>query len=289
MAMRIVRDVVFAEPKVGYNAGQGPLEPHPIKLDAYLPDQPGPRPALVLAFGGAFHRGSKESDAFSDENGNTSTAMAEYCRIFAERGMAAFSLQYRLAQTDPEPVARPVLQRPEAVPLMRAKIVRQMLGLPPITAIDMARGMEAAYEDIAEGARYVIAHAGELGVDASRVVLGGFSAGGRGALYAAYAKAVPVAATVSISGPMAPEDVAHWVKPGGRKPPLLMVTGEKDLEHVMAQTPAMLDTLASAGVDTEWCQVPARTHFYPSSSVAADGRTVLETIDAALTRWGCRG
>lgn len=288
MPVRIVRDVVFAEPKVGYNEGRGPLRTYPIKLDAYLPDAPGPRPALVLAFGGAFHRGSKESDAFSDESGNTSTAMAEYCRIFAERGLATFSLQYRLAQTDPEPVAQPVLQRPEAVSLMRAKIVRQMLGLPPITALDMARGMEAAYEDVAEGARYVVSHAAELGVDPARVVLGGFSAGGRGALYAAYAKGVPVAAAVSISGPMEPEDVVHWVTTGGRKPPLLMVTGEKDLPHVVSQTPVMIENFAAAGVDTEWCRVPGATHFYPSSSVAADGRTVLDTIDAALARWGCR-
>lgn len=286
MAIRIVRDVVFAEPLVGYGGGQGALVPYPIKLDAYLPEGPGPNPALILAFGGAFHRGSKESDAFSDGVG-TSTAMAEYCRHFAERGLACFSLQYRLAQTDPAPVAAPVLQRPEAVSLARAVVVRQMLGLEPITVPDMARAMEAAYEDVATGVRYVIAHAAELGVDASRVVAGGFSAGGRAAVYAAFARQVPVAGVVSISGPMAPEDAAHWTQRGERRPPLLMVTGEKDLEHVLKTTPAMIDTLAGAGVATEWCKVPAATHFYSASSVAADGRTVLATVTAALQRWGC--
>lgn len=287
MAIRIVRDVVFAEPKVGYNGGRGPLQSYPIKLDAFLPDASGPRPALVLAFGGAFHRGSKESDAFSDGVG-TSTAMSDYCRRFAEMGLATFSLQYRLAQTDPEPVARPVLQRPEAVSLARATVVRQLLGLPPITVADMARGMEAAYEDVAEGARYVLAHAAELGVDPQRVVIGGFSAGGRAAVYAAYAKRVPVAGIVSISGPMAPEDVAHWARKGETQPPLLMVTGEKDLEHVVKQTPAMIEALGMAGAATEWCTVPGGTHFYPASSVTADGRSVFGAIDAALRRWGCR-
>lgn len=286
MGIRIVRDVVFAEPQVGYAGGQGSLAPYPIKLDAYLPERPGPNPALVLAFGGAFHRGSKESDAFSDGVG-TSTAMSEYCRHFAERGLACFSLQYRLAQTDPAPVAAPVLQRPEKVSLARASVVRQMLGLGPIAVSEMARAMEAAYEDVATGARYVIEHAAELGVDARRVVIGGFSAGGRGAVYAAYAKRVPVAGVVSISGPMAPEDALHWTRGGGPNPPLLMVTGEKDLEHVVASTPAMLDTLATAGVATEWCKVPAATHFYPSSSVASDGRTLLDTFTTALQRWGC--
>lgn len=286
MAIRIVRDVVFAAPQVGYGGGQGALVPYPLKLDAYLPERPGPNPALVLAFGGAFHRGSKESDAFSDGVG-TSTAMAEYCRHFAERGLACFSLQYRLAQTDPAPVAAPVLQRPEAVSLARASVVRQMLGLGPITVPDMARAMEAAYEDVATGAQYVITNAGDLGVDAARVVVGGFSAGGRGAVYAAYARRVPVAGVVSISGPMAPEDAAHWARRGERHPPLLMVTGEKDLEHVVKSTPAMVDTLAGAGVAAEWCRVPGATHFYASSSVASDGRSVLDTITAALQRWGC--
>jgi len=286
MAIRIVRDVVFAAPQVGYGGGNGTLVPYPLKLDAYLPERAGPVPALVLAFGGAFHRGTKESDAFSDGVG-TSTAMADYCRHFAERGLACFSLQYRLAQTDPAPVTDPVLQRPEAVSLARASVVRQMLGLGPITVPDMARAMEAAYEDVATGARYVLAHADELGVDPRRVVIGGFSAGGRAAVYAAYARHVPVAGVVSISGPMAPEDAAHWARRGDKLPPLLAVTGEKDLDHVVKATPPMLDALASAGVVAEWCKVPAATHFYPASSVAADGRTVLETITAALKRWGC--
>jgi acetyl esterase/lipase len=285
MAIRIVRDVVFATPQVGFNGGKGPLAPYPIKLDAYLPEGSGPSPALVLAFGGAFHRGSKETDEFTDGVG-TSTPMSDYCRYYAERGYACFSLQYRLAQTDPEPPASPVLQRPEAVSLARASVVRQLLGLGPISVPDMARAMEAAYEDVATGVRYVIEKAGELGVDPARVVVGGFSAGGRAAVYTAYAKRVPVAGVVSISGPMAPEDAAHWVKRGAKHPPLLKVTGEKDLEHVVKSTPAMLETLGNAGVACEWCQVPAGTHFYAASATAADGRTVRDTITAALKRWG---
>ena len=113
------------------------------------------------------------------------------------------------------------------------------------------------------------------------------SAGGRAAVYAAYARKVPLAGVISISGPMAPDDASYWAKPGQKHPPLLMVTGEKDLEHVVKSTPPMIEALGHAGVAAEWCQVPAATHFYPSSSVASDGRTVLDTMTAALQRWGC--
>ena len=49
--------------------------------DAYLPDAGAPPgPAIILAFGGAFHRGSKEDDAFPGAGDTGSnTAMAEYC------------------------------------------------------------------------------------------------------------------------------------------------------------------------------------------------------------------
>ena len=55
----------------------------PIKrdllLDIYQPQglPPGVRsPALIMAFGGAFHRGSKDNEAF-EVNGVTNTAIAE--------------------------------------------------------------------------------------------------------------------------------------------------------------------------------------------------------------------
>ena len=92
MSVSVRRDVVFHEARTGYDKGRGPMQIVPLKLDCYLPDNPArtPTPALVLAHGGVLHRGSKEADAFSSGNG-TSTAVAEYCRRFAERKHTAWT------------------------------------------------------------------------------------------------------------------------------------------------------------------------------------------------------
>ena len=153
MAVSVRRDVIFHEAQTGYDKGRGPMQIVPLKLDSYVPDNPvrTPNPALVLAHGGVLHRGSKEADAFSSGIG-TSTAVAEYCRRFAELGFAAFSVQYRLAQTDPEPSPDPVLTRPDEVPMSRVSALRAEMGLPSIEPSEMARFMEVSFEDMAEAA-----------------------------------------------------------------------------------------------------------------------------------------
>lgn len=288
MAIEIIKDIVYGEAGIGYGDGKGQVTTIPLKLDAYLPTAKAstPQPGLVLAFGGAFHRGSKEADSFSDGVG-TSTAMADYCRRFAEMGLPSFSVSYRLAQTDPVPVAKPVLTNREGVALGRASVVREMLGLGPITPLEMARGMEAAFEDVANATRYVMANAERFGVDPKRVVLGGFSAGGRSAMYSAYAKRVPVAGVISISGPLMAEDAAHYVRAGDAGPPLLYVSGEKDLEQVLQATSGMVRAFDAADADITWAQVPNATHFYPEEIRTLSGRTVFEEMRGALQKWRC--
>ena len=102
----VTEDVTYGFGGVGYVTGQGPSRHRALKLDVYQPldGQAGPRPAL-LAFGGAFHRGSKGAEVFEGEN--PSTAMAEYCREFARRGYVCFSIDYRLMQEAPDPGSHP--------------------------------------------------------------------------------------------------------------------------------------------------------------------------------------
>jgi predicted esterase len=143
-------------------------------------------------------------------------------------------VQYRLAQMDPEPSLEPVLTRPDEVPMSRVSVMRAEMGLPPIEPSDMARFMEAAFDDVAEAVRFVKARHGDYGVDPERIVLGGFSAGGRCAAYAAYGKRVGVAGVFSISGPLMPVDAAASLARGNDLPlpPLLMISGERDLDYV---------------------------------------------------------
>lgn len=288
MSTRTRRDIVFAQARIGYNKGEGPMQVVSLKLDAYLPAVPAPTlaPALVLAHGGAFHRGSKEDDAFAPGAG-PNTTIAEYCRRFAALGWPSFSVQYRLAQTDPEPSRQPVLTRPAQVPMSRVDVVRAEMGLPPIEPSDMARCMEAAFDDVAEAVRFVKTHHGDYGIDPGRIVVGGFSAGGRSAAYAAYGKRIGVAGVVSISGPLMPADAEAYLACGHERPlpPLLIISGERDLDYVCAFIPEIERQFRAAGRQVEWARVPGGTHFYPSDSRTGDGRTVFEAIRASITRW----
>ncbi|HEX2137397.1 MAG TPA: alpha/beta hydrolase [Microvirga sp.] len=288
MSVSIRRDVVFSYARIGYEKGQGPMQILPLKLDCYLPDNPvrTPTPALVLAHGGVFHRGSKEADAFSAGVG-TSTPIAEYCRRFAELGLAAFSVQYRLAHTDPEPSPNPVLTRPDEVPMSRVSALRAEMGLPSIEPSEMARVMEAAFEDLAAAVRWVKAHHQDLGIDPRRVVLGGFSAGGRSACYVAYGKGVEVAGVFSISGSLMPVDAKAYL--AARQdlplPPLLMISGEHDLDYVAAFVPEIERQFRTAARPVEWAQVPGANHFYSSESPTGDGRTVFDVIRDSVASW----
>ncbi|SEP06946.1 Alpha/beta hydrolase family protein [Rhodospirillales bacterium URHD0017] len=285
MSIRTERDIVFAQARIGYNKGEGPMQVVSLKLDAYLPAFPGatPAPALVLAHGGAFHRGSKEDDRGAGRN----TTTADYCRRFAALGWPSFSVQYRLAQTDPEPSRQPVLTRPDQVPMSRVDVVRAEMGLPPIGPSDMARVMEAAVDDVADAVRFVKTHHGDYGIDPGRIVLGGFSAGGRCAAYAAYGKHVGVAGVLSISAPLVPVDAAAYLASAGARPlpPLLMISGECDLDYVCAFVPEVERQFSAAGRQVEWACVPGGTHFYSSDSRTSDGRMVFEVIRASITRW----
>lgn len=285
MSIRTQRDIVFARARIGYNKGEGPMQFVSLKLDAYLPAVPAftPAPALVLAHGGAFHRGSKGDDTGAGPN----TTIAEYCRRFAALGWPSFSVQYRLAQADPQPSRQPVLTQPDQVPMSRVSVVRAEMGLPPIGPRDMAQCMEAAFDDVTEAVRFVKTHHGDFGIDPGRIVLGGFSAGGRAATYAAYGKRIGVAGVVSISGPLLPADATAYLARGHERswPPLLMISGERDLDYVCSFVPEVERQFRAAGRQVEWARVPGGTHFYPCDSRTGDGRTVFEVIRGSIARW----
>lgn len=279
--MRILRDIPYAT-RPTRDGGTSVLA-----FDAYLPDGPGPSPAVVLAFGGAFHRGSKEDDAFPTAGAHgPNTAMAEYARRFAEAGFCAFSVRYRLAPEEPLPGDTPVIQSPSSVPMGRIAQVREIMGLPPATPEGMAEAMEAAIDDVADAARAVRARAGEYGVDPGLIVLGGWSAGARCALYAAFGECVPCAGVVALSGAMQPDDLSfHLARPGPR-PPVLFVSAEADLPYLGRDAlAAQVQALAEAGVAARQVEVPGRDHWYPAEAATDAGGTVWDTMLGAVRGW----
>lgn len=288
IGVEVTRGVVYGRARVGFGARPAERE---LKLDLYRPQHVAgtpPHPVIVLAFGGAFHRGQRENDAF--EGGNT--AIADYCRAFAARGFVACSIDYRLVPEDPFPGDTPAVFDARRIPRSRVDHVRALMGLPPATDEMLWRGIEAASDDMAMAARFVIAQAVEWHLDPARLVLGGFSAGARTALNAAFAEQVGCAAVVSLSGYLDPIDLAIHARslPHRPHPAVLLVRAEHDLDYIRAATPAMADALRALGVPCECATVPGHDHFYPARATAVHetrgagsvGSVVVDFVDRAL-------
>ena len=283
--LRITRDVVYGRAPIHIHSQPQDRE---LTLDLYQPSdcQPGDsRPALVMAFGGAFHRGDTRQDEF-EQAGQRNTPVSAYCAALARRGYVAASIDYRLVQEDPDPGATPVIGNPQGIPLSRVAYVRQLLGLPPATAEMVWAGMEAAADDMAQSVAFLQAHAHALGLDASRIAVGGFSAGARTALGCAYGERSPVAAVVSLSGFMADDDLLRLVVPGLPLPPALLITGEHDLDYIASQASRLHAHFGRVGLMSQAWTVPGAGHFYAAERRALDvqGRdaTVGEAVLAFL-------
>ena len=259
-------------------------DPHarPLKMDAYLPagaSADRPAPAIVMAFGGAFHRGSKGDDTFY-ENGAQDSSMASYCRAIAKAGIACFSIEYRLTPEVPAPgrTHDPARLFPESMiasPGATARIdfARTQMGLEPLneeTRHQYWHAIFAAAEDMTSAVEHVRVHAADYAIDPERVAVGGFSAGAITAINTAYGMDAPVRAVVALSGTVAGynPDAGLPADP----PPLLMFMGQNDLPGIMAGSRFLRDELTAAGSPPETAWVPGFSHFYPmgAPSLGAD-------------------
>lgn len=279
--LRITRDLVYGRACVHMHSQPQDRE---LALDLYQPSdcQPGDRrPALVMAFGGAFHRGDKRQDEF-EQAGQRNTPVSAYCAALARRGYVAASIDYRLVQEDPDPGVTPVIGNPQGIPLSRVAYVRQLLGLPPATAEMVWAGMEAAADDMAQSVAFLQANAHALGLDATRVAVGGFSAGARTALGCAYGERSPVAAVVSLSGFMADDDLGRLVVPGQPLPPALFITGEHDLDYIALQAARLHQHFGRVGVTSQAWTVPGAGHFYAADRRALDAQGREATVGAVV-------
>jgi dienelactone hydrolase len=260
-------DVVYGVGGVGYDRPRGPARYRDLKLDIYRPRTGTslPRPALIMAFGGAFHRGSKSVEVFEGEN--PSTAVAEYCREFARRGYVCFSIDYRLMQEAPDPGATPFLapgQMQKSDPIERARInyVRGLLGFPPCTAEMMADTLEAATDDMSKAVAFVRNRSQAFGVDVSRIAVGGFSAGAAVALHSAFAERSPVAAVVALSGRIARPTLETYVRRDPGNPAALLYFGENDLPEIKGGLEETREYLTKVGVANQFITIAGANHFY---------------------------
>jgi predicted esterase len=279
--VRVTRDIVYGEGGVEFAPGKGVGRYRTLRLDLYEPERPTshPRPALVLAFGGAFHRGSKETDEFGDAEG-MSTPVSEYCRLFAERGYACFSIDYRLTQEKPDPGVTPVLVPGEPMNKDRVNQVRAILDLPPATDEELANGIEAATDDLVKAVYFIRSRSRSYNVDISRIAIGGFSAGAIISLNAAFIERVPVKAVISISGRVSELARNSCLTGADDEPAVLMFVGERDLQVILDGADETVAHMARVGIRHSFVRVPGATHFYPRMTIVPDAedRDIETTI-----------
>ena len=274
-------DIEYATHYIGYGDGQGPFTPRPLALDWYQPaGAAGCLPAVVLAFGGAFHRGSKEDDVRTELN-PTNTSFAHYCQMLAGAGYTAFSIDYRLTQEDPHPGFTPTLYD-EKVPTSRIDVVRKELGLPPATEAMLRNEQEAAVDDIASAYRFVTGNAGAFSVDPSRVAIGGYSAGGRIAVTAAMAEDISPAAVVGLSGVATSGVIERYLHSDRPRMPIFIAYGEGDLDYVIPGAEGIGARLSAEGHPHQVHRLPGQSHFYPASAALETTRGNATNLAEAL-------
>lgn len=260
--VQIIRDLPFGEALVGY--GTSDVRSRPLLLNVYLPPEgieTQSRPALVLAHGGAYHRGSKDTDEF-EQDGSHNTPVPEYAERYAAKGLVTFSVGYRLTQEGLPPQASPIRRNRGAVVRGRIDYVRQLLGLPPATDDELLNGVEGAIDDLVTAFRFVQRNAPRWQIDPARIVLGGFSAGAFSSVYAAYALGVPAAGVISLSGGIETEDADFYLQPNRSQAPVLLVSSEFDLPGIRERTLTLAAAAKRAGVGYRSYFVPGKPHFY---------------------------
>ncbi len=293
-AVSVQTDLTYGQGMVGASSAK----PHPrdLKMDVYRPLEAGKalsgRPVVILAFGGAFHRGSKGTARF-EEDGASDSAMGDWCQALAEAGYVCLSIEYRLLPEDPALPGGldPALLFPKAmlkdpVGTARIDVVRGRMGLAPLddtTREQLWNTVFAAAQDVSTAVNYTRSHAAELGIDPERVAVGGFSAGGLSAVNAAYGMGAPVKAVVSLSGGVGGFNLAKSARAG--MPPGLFVIGQNDLEGIQVGTRGLLAMLGGAGIRTETAWMPGFGHFYPMGAVSLGSDMSKLTLKSRVLRF----
>lgn len=234
------RDAIFSAltENDGLTYGSAPDangNPQTLTLDMYRPtgDTQTQRPAIVLVHGGGFRSGTSKNGA-----------MVRMANAFAQRGYVAVSINYRLLGDE------------------------KCAGQDPPSQVCVTAAL-AAQHDAQAAVRWLRANATTYRVDASRIAIGGGSAGAAAALAVAVNATDPgssgnpgwssrVGAAIAISGEL-PHSVAATYYDAGDSP-ILMFNGTADPVVPYAQAVQTAADLHAAHVPVIFEGLPGAGH-----------------------------
>ncbi|WP_272568760.1 MULTISPECIES: alpha/beta hydrolase [unclassified Acidovorax] len=258
-----------------------------MKLDVYEPvgdEETSSRAAVVLVFGGAFHRGSKEGDSFS-QGASHNSSVTHYAERWAELGFVTFCIDYRLIPEDPDPGPTIVLTHQGNVGAQRMNAARISMGLDPATPEMLANGVEAGADDTHAAATFVRDHAAQWRVDPRRIALWGWSAGARNVLNAVFAEGFDAAAVIALSPYVHTLDLMHHIPSFRDAGPLFLASAERDLPHISEQMPVLVSHFAQRLPKVIHLKILENDHFYPAQSTVVGHQTELLTLEDAMTEF----
>jgi len=235
-----------------------------LLMDVYRPAKlsgAASKAAIVFIHGGSFVDGGRSD-------------MAPLCQAFAQKGLVAFTIDYRMAGNNP-PVQLPGYVTSSAL---------YKSGLFPPTEVQAG---DAAYIDSKAAIRYVHAHADSLGIDTSNIFVGGASAGAIAALGAGETGPTSYAAD-SLDQAIRPENfpnasmtvrgVVDWsgglffdlwqLKP--TNPPIVIYHGTLDPTVPFLFAEQLKHAADSVGLQCEMDSVPGGGHVPETGAAAGD-------------------
>ena len=279
---QVESDVPYGQGKVVRDGQESVIE---LTMDVYYPleQADSPRPAIVLVYGGAHHRGNPRVRYVGF--GSQTTSMSEYAMRFAEEGLVAFTIRYRVAPDNPvvgpfegfgeDDLETDFLLDPAAI--SQANIIRGQMGLEPLTTETSVPVLKSAIisgaEDLRTAVRHIKRSSGELGIDPDRIALMGFSAGAVTAINVAFGMQEDVAAVIANSGYPSVFNMKKLVTAESDVPPVLMFMAQNDYPVVEMELPPFIEHLSSIGAEYSFNWIPSHGHFYPSgtTSLGSDG------------------
>lgn len=176
-----------------------------LRLDRYTTDGPGKdKPVLIFAFGGGFQGGHRDNSEY-----------IPFFKFMAEQGYVVASIDYRTTLSNYNPAS----------------------GIPGF-ATALQGAVTAAVEDLYTATGYILANACSWGINPSRIVVSGSSAGAITALEAEYliASASPFASSlpegfnyagvIACAGAIVTDGAMQWQN--ARTCPIMLFHGDAD-------------------------------------------------------------